>query len=86
MTRDELIQYAHPEGVMALAFPVEVGDIVQIKPEKEMFGACMVTVTETKSWGIQGYVQSAGVPGQQYVRLQWEDIAPTGGKAVWVAE
>lgn len=60
-------------------------DIVQVNPEKEMFGACMVTVTEVKSWGIQGYVQSAGVNGQQYVRLKYEDIAYTGGKAVWVA-
>ena len=62
------------------------GDIVQVNPEKEMFGACMVVVTEVKSWGIQGYVQSAGVKGQQYVRLKYEDIAYTGGKAVWVAE
>ena len=62
----------------------ELGDIVQVNPEKEMFGACMVTVTEVKSWGIQGYVQSAGVNGQQYIRLKYEDIAYTGGKAVWV--
>ena len=61
------------------------GDIVQIKPEKEMFGACMVTVTEVKTWGIQGYVQSAGVEGQQYVRVKTEDFEPTGGRAVWVA-
>jgi len=64
---------------------IEVGDIVQIVPGKEMFGACMVTVTEVKSWGIQGYVQSAGVPGQQYVRVKTEDFERTGGKAVWIA-
>jgi len=29
-------------------------------------------------------VQSAGVPGQQYVRVKTEDFEPTGGKAVWV--
>jgi len=63
---------------------VEIGDIVQVHPTKEMFGGCMVVVTELKSWGIQGYVQSAGVPGQQYIRLNWEDIESTGGKAVWV--
>jgi hypothetical protein len=62
-----------------------VGQIVQVKPELEMFGACMVVVTEQKSWGIQGYVQSAGVPGQQYIRLKHEDFELTGGKAVWVA-
>lgn len=64
---------------------VATGDIVQVNPGKEMFGGCMVVVTEVKPWGIQGYVQSAGVPGQQYIRLKWEDIEPTGGKAVWTA-
>jgi hypothetical protein len=63
----------------------EIGDIMQVNPDKEMFGGCMVVVTELKNWGIQGYVQSAGVPGQQYIRLKWEDIEPTQGKAVWVA-
>lgn len=62
-----------------------VGQIVQVKPELEMFGACMVVVTEQKSWGIQGYVQSAGVPGQQYIRLKHEDFELTGGMAIWVA-
>jgi len=59
-------------------------DIVQVNPAVETFGGCMVVVTETKDWGIQGYVQSAGVPGQQYIRLKHQDIMPTGGKAVWV--
>ena len=62
------------------------GDIVQVNPEKDTFGACMVVVTEVKSWGIQGYVQSAGVSGQQYIRLKYEDIEYTGGRAVWVVE
>ena len=62
---------------------VKVGDIVQVTPDKEMFGACMVVVTELKSFGIQGYVQSAGVPGQQYIRLKFDEYEPTGGKAVW---
>jgi hypothetical protein len=64
---------------------IEAGDIVQITPQKETFGACLVTVTEVKSWGIQGYVQSAGVPGQQYVRVRTEDFERTGGKCVWIA-
>lgn len=64
---------------------IEVNDIVQVNPEKEMFGACMVVVTEVKDWGIQGYVQSAGVAGQQYIRLKLGDYDHTGGKAVWVA-
>jgi hypothetical protein len=58
-------------------------EIVQVDPSKEMFGGCMVVVTEVKTWGIQGYVQSAGVPGQQYIRLKHEDFERTGGKAVW---
>ncbi len=62
---------------------IRIGEIVQIRPDKEFFGACMVTVTEIKSFGIQGYVQSAGVPGQQYVRLNHEDFERTGGMAVW---
>ena len=65
---------------------IKVGDIVQVNPEKEMFGACMVVVTEVKSWGIQGYVQSAGVDGQQFVRLKENDFETTNGKAVWVRQ
>lgn len=63
----------------------QVNDVVQVNPDREVFGACMVVVTEVKSWGIQGYVQSAGVDGQQYIRLKSCDFEPTGGKAVWVA-
>jgi len=63
---------------------IEFGDIVQVNPDKDMFGACMVVVTELKTWGIQGYVQSAGVAGQQYIRLKFDEIEPTGGKAAWI--
>lgn len=62
---------------------IKVGDIVQVDPLLEMFGACMVVVTEVKDWGIQGYVQSANVEGQQYLRLHPEMFEPTGGVAVW---
>jgi hypothetical protein len=65
---------------------IEVNDIVQVDPNFETFGACMVVVTEIKDWGIQGYVQSAGVAGQQYIRLNTEQFEPTGGKAMWVAQ
>ena len=63
---------------------IQIGDIVQVNPQKETFGGCMVVVTEPKSWGIQGYVQSAGVLGQQYIRLKFADFESTGGKALWV--
>lgn len=62
------------------------GDIVQVNPAIEVFGGCMVVVTEVRSWGIQGYVQSAGVTGQQYIRLKTADIEATGGRAVWIAD
>lgn len=65
---------------------VKQGEIVQVNPSVETFGACMVTVTEVKGWGVQGYVQSAGVPGQQYIRLKWEDFELTGGVAIWSVE
>lgn len=65
---------------------IEIGDIVQVDPSYDVFGGCMVIVTEVKSWGIQGYVQSAGVDGQQYIRLQWDNFEKTGGKAIWVTE
>jgi hypothetical protein len=64
---------------------MNIGDIVQVNPEKETFGGCMVVVTEVKSWGVQGYVQNAGVAGQAYIRLKTEDFEPTGGKTVWIA-
>jgi hypothetical protein len=65
---------------------VNIGDIVQLKPELKMFGACFLVVTEVKTWGVQGYVQNAGVDGQAYFRAKFEDFEQTGGKAVWVAQ
>jgi nanoRNase/pAp phosphatase (c-di-AMP/oligoRNAs hydrolase) len=65
---------------------LEVGDIVQVNPDKDVFGACMVTVSEIKAWGIQGYVQNAGQEGQAYIRLKFGDFEHTGGKAVWMAQ
>ena len=62
---------------------IEIGDIVQVDPGVETFGGCMVVVSEVKSWGIQGYVQSAGVDGQQYIRLEFQNFELTGGKAIW---
>ena len=65
---------------------IEVNDIVQVDPSKAVFGGCMVVVTEVKAWGIQGYVQSAGVDGLQYIRLECQDYEATGGKAIWVSQ
>jgi len=63
---------------------MEVGEIVQVDPAKEVFGGCLVVVTEPKAWGIQGYVQNAGSDGQAYIRLKFEEIEPTGGRVAWI--
>ena len=54
------------------------------------FSACMFVVTEPKVFGAQGYVQGLGpsreeTTGQAYYRATWEEMEPTGGKAVWLA-
>lgn len=74
-------------------FPVAVGDIVQLDPEQTgnpAFAACLLTVTEVKAWGVQGYVQALGetreaMGGQAYYRAAWGTFAATGGRAVWTA-
>jgi len=62
----------------------EIGEIVQVDPNVETFGGCLVVVTEPKEWGIQGYVQNAGSNGQAYIRLKFKDIEPTGGMVAWI--
>lgn len=71
---------------------VQIGDIVQLDPEKtenRMFAACLMVVSELKPWGVQGYVQGLGEGGepggQAYYRAQWGTFEPcVGGKAVWL--
>ncbi len=67
--------------------PPEVGDIYQIDPATDdCFGACLLIVTEVKSWGVQGYVQIPGrdgTGGQAYVRKKWQDIYLVG-MAEWI--
>ena len=64
---------------------LEVGEIVQIDPASdERFGACLMVVTEPKSWGAQGYVKNAGSAGLAFYRCEFKDMEPTGGKAAWV--
>lgn len=67
------------------------GQIVQLNPEtvgNPAFAACMMVVTEPKSWGAQGYVQALGADGspggQAYYRAKWEEMEPVGN-AEWVA-
>jgi len=62
---------------------VEVHDIVQINPDDDRFGACLLVVTELKSWGVQGYVRGPGQAVDYYYRVKWADIELTGGKVAF---
>ena len=71
---------------------MDIGDIVQLDPEKTInpaFRACLLIVSDVKAWGVQGYVQILGanrgeIGGQAYYRAETGTFEPTGGKAVWV--
>ena len=65
------------------------GDIVQLgaAPANLAFAYCLMVVKEVRPWGVLGYVQGTRDQdgGQAYYRATWEEIEPTGGKAVWTA-
>lgn len=68
---------------------IEVGEIVQLSPsdtKNKLFSACLMVVTDIKSWGVQGYVQNAGQDGQAFYRAETGTFERTGGKAVWIIE
>lgn len=73
---------------------VSVSDVLQIRPEcaiNPAFGGCLFVVSELKGWGVMGYVPALGESrdkpgGQAYIRLKWEEVEHTGGKAVWIME
>ncbi len=70
---------------------LEPGDIVQLNPEtvrNKAFTGCMMVITEPKSFGAQGYVQSLGdnrdTPGgQAYYRATWKEMEKVG-RAEWI--
>ena len=69
------------------------GDIVQLNPEttgNKAFAGCLMVVTEPKTFGAQGYVQSLGdrsTPGgQAYYRAKWDEMESTGGHVEWIVE
>ncbi|RJO62622.1 MAG: hypothetical protein C4542_02965 [Dehalococcoidia bacterium] len=71
---------------------IAVGDVVQISPDCQtnpMFGACMLTVTELKSFGVMGFVQALGENGerggQAYIRLRRDEYEYVG-KAAWTPQ
>ena len=68
------------------------GQLVQLNPEtvkNKMFSACIMVVTEPKSFGAQGYVQGLGEDGepggQAYYRATWEEMEIVG-VSEWVSE
>jgi len=67
---------------------IRVGAVVQLSPtvKNPMFACCMMTITEMKEWGAQGYVQALGEDGKQggqaYYRAKWEEMEFVG-LAVW---
>ena len=52
-----------------------------------MFAGCLMTITEPKEWGAQGYVQALGQNGEQggqaYYRAKHEEMDATSGMNPW---
>jgi len=72
---------------------LHIGDVVQLRPDtvrNKMFAACLMTVSEPKPWGAQGYVQALGEDGkpggQAYYRAKWEEMDGPIGKTVWMPQ
>lgn len=69
---------------------VAVGSVVQIDPNHDpMFGGHFLSVTEIKSFGVQGYCAAFGngeeKSGLAYYRVAWESIEYIG-RAAWFAD
>ena len=70
---------------------LEPGDLVQLNPEligNKAFAGCILVVTATYDWGVQGYVQALGEArdqpgGQAYLRVQWQEMELVG-RAEWM--
>lgn len=69
---------------------LRVGDVVQLDPEtcrNPVFKGCLLTVTELKEWGVQGYAQDLGrdnIPGgQAFYRAKWDEMEFVG-HAEWM--
>lgn len=61
------------------------GMVVILRPDtckNKMLIGCMMTITEKKSWGCVGYIQTPGKNnlsgGQVYYRANWEEMEFSG--------
>jgi hypothetical protein len=67
------------------------GMVVQLSPEvgNPMFACCLMTISEPKEFGAQGYVQALGANaepgGQAYYRAKWDEMEYVG-QAIWEIE
>jgi hypothetical protein len=67
------------------------GDVVQLGPNviNPVFQYCFMVVTDIKSWGCQGYVQSLGKDGNTgglaYYRAKHDEMQYVG-KSVWFVD
>lgn len=72
---------------------LKVGEIVQLNPDEvgnKSFAGALMVVTELKSFGAMGYVQSLGsrteAGGQAYYRANWHEMEKTGGFVEWLVK
>lgn len=85
---DKNVRSARGNGINMTEEKWEIGDIIQIDPEHDpIFAACLMIVTEPKSWGAQGYCAAPDSPGPAlaYYRLKFENGVRVG-KAEWVRD
>lgn len=72
---------------------LEIGDVLQLKPDLSRFGGMLFVVSEPKSWGAQGCLFTdigfdEGVckfKNRAYFRASFEDMEYIG-KIVWFRE
>lgn len=70
---------------MEEAIRIAPGVAVQIDPSyDEVFGGCIVIVTEVRGWGVIGYVPLVNKQWA-YIRIGFDSIESIG-KARWVQE
>ena len=60
---------------------LKVGELVQLNPEtcrNRMLAGCIMTVTEPKVWGAQGYVGPSSFRVEPNSQNPWSSSSPVG--------